>query len=408
MKSVCLISPPSPFLIDDKVFPPLGLLYIGRELKDNGYHVEVYDGQTSGIPTGHDLYGVSITTPQFPEAIETLKHIKGFTSSPVIAGGPHASIDYESCRKAGFDGVVLQEGEKSLQLVLEHGCKLIETPIKEFKHPDRTLIDIKSYKYFIDGVPATSVMTTRGCPYRCGFCCKVNKKVKVFPAEFVIEELRELKDVYGYKAFMFFDDIFILNRQRLFTILDAITPWNIIWRGFARADIVVKNGVEVAKRMAASGCREVGMGVESGSDKILKIIDKDEDTEIMKRAIDILHEAGIRVKGFLIVGLPGESLETVEETRRFLRSSGLDDMDFSIYTPYRMSTIYEQKHKLDIEWNDVDLHHSWYKGKSSDYYSNVWTSAMTQEDIVAARNSLEREFKQWGEYAANTGAKCPT
>lgn len=396
MKSVCLVSPSSPFLIDDKVFPPLGLLYVGRELKNRGYEVKVHDGATKDIPSGYDIYGVSVTTPQFPQSVEILGHLRrNEPKSKVVVGGPHATVDPESCLSAGFDSVVMQAGESSLPLVAEHGCRLIDTPYFNEIHPDRGLIDLKSYKYEIDGRIATSVMTTRGCPYQCGFCCKINKKVKVYSAEFVLDELKELKDRYGYKAFMFFDDIFIVDRVRLYKILDEITKWDVLWRGFVRADIVVKNGPEVAKKMFDSGCREVGMGIESGSDKILKIINKGETTDTLKKGIAIMRQAGIRVKGFLIVGLPSESMETIGETQRFLRSSSLSDMDFSLFTPYKKTNIYDNKEKFDIHWDQLDLNHLFYKGTPGKYESQVWTSALSREDLVAARDLLEREFKHW-------------
>ena len=396
MKSICLIAPSSPFLIDDKVFPPLGLLYIGRHMKSLGYKVHVHDGETNEIPEGYDIYGVSLTTPQFSQAKDIVRHIRGFVSKPrIVAGGPHASVDPDSCLEAGFDSVVLQAGEASLPIVAEHGCRMIDTPFQGDVHPDRSLIDIKKYKYEIDGRPATSIMTTRGCPYNCAFCCKINKKVKIYSAQFVLDELRELKDVYGYKAFMFFDDIFILNTQRLNTILDTIPPWDVRWRGFVRADIAARNGLDIAKKMYDSGCREVGMGIESGSDKILRIINKGESTDHLKAGIEVLKKAGIRVKGFLIVGLPSESMETIAETQKFLRESGLDDVDFSLFTPYKRTTIFDKKKEFDIQWDSLDLKHLWYKGTPGEYESQVWTSALTREDLVAARDLLEKEFKHW-------------
>lgn len=396
-KSICLVSLPSPFLIDEKVIPTLGPLYIGQALKDEGYSdIKVHDGDIGNIPEGFDVYGVSATTPQFPQATAALQHIRSFNKkTQVVIGGPHASVDPESCLEAGFNGVVLQAGEDSFRLTVEHGCRLIDTPYHGMRHPDRSLIDIKSYSYKIDGIPATTVMTTRGCPYRCGFCCKINKQVNIYSAEFVIEELRHLKDEYGYKAFMFYDDIFIVDKKRLVTILDEITPWDVRWRGFVRADMAARNGLELAKRMYDSGCREVGMGIESGSDLILKLVQKDETTEDLKRGIAVLKEAGIRVKGFFIIGLPSESPETIEETRRFLRESNLDDIDLNLFIPYKKSTIFDKKKEFDIDWNKIELAHSWYKGTPGEYESQVWTSTMTRKDLVDARDSLEREFKRW-------------
>jgi len=93
--------------------------------------------------------------------------------------------------------------------------------------------------------------------------------------------------------------------------------------------------------------------------------------------------------------LPAESPETIEETRRFIHESGLDDVDFSLFTPYKKSLIYEQKHKFDIDWDEEHLKYLWYKGKPDSYQSNVRTSAMSGDDLVAARRSLEGEFKKW-------------
>jgi radical SAM superfamily enzyme YgiQ (UPF0313 family) len=150
--------------------------------------------------------------------------------------------------------------------------------------------------------------------------------------------------------------------------------------------------------MYESGCREVGMGIESGSDKILRIINKGEDSDTLRKGIRILNEAGIRVKGFLIVGLPSESPETIEETRTFLHTSGLSDVDFSLFTPYKKTMIYDNKSKFDIQWDELDLNHLWYKGddsKDGGYKSQVWTSKMSKKDIVEARKMLEGEFKHW-------------
>jgi len=209
----------------------------------------------------------------------------------------------------------------------------------------------------------------------------------------VIKELEELHDLYGYEAFMLFDDIAIMDPNRLDHILTAIQPWGIKWRGFVRADMLVKGGLEMVKKMRDSGCVEVGMGIESGSDTILKTIGKGENLATIKHAIRLLQKYEIRVKGFFIVGLPGESHKTVGETFHFLHDMRLDGADFSIFTPYKGSPIYEHKEKFDIEWNRLDLEHLFYKGIPGQYESQVWTSSLNQEQIVNYRNELERTFK---------------
>lgn len=400
MQSVCFVVLPSPFLIDDKVFPPLGVLYVASALKMQGYEeLHVHDGEIEKIPRGFDIYAVSATTPHFLNAKKALNVIRGYANGKtprVIIGGPHATVDPESCLNAGFDGVVLNDGEVGMSLAAEYRCRIIDAPSDIDIHPDRSLIDLRGYKYLVDGEPATSVMTTKGCPYKCAFCCKVRKNVRIFPASHVIDELRFLKDHYGYKAFMFFDDIFILNKPRLLTILDEIKHWNIKWRCFARADIIVRHGQEIMNRMAEAGCKEIGMGVESGSNKILKIINKGEDVDTLKRAVEIVKKANIRIKGFFIVGLPSESPETIGETVNFIKEVELDELDFTILQPYKKSDIYDNKHLYDINWDHLDLQKSWYKGTPGEYESQVWTSKLSARDIVYFRDELEKKFKKWG------------
>lgn len=393
MNSVCLISLPSPFLIDEKVFPPLGILYLSTALKYQGCDVAVHDGAIADIPSGFSHYAISATTPQFPLAVKALHHLRATGKSRVIIGGPHPTVDATSCKQAGFDGVVMGPGEVSLKLAIDYGCDLISTPFNTYIKPDRSAIDIKSYKYEIDGRPATSVMTSRGCPYNCAFCCKSTGKVVLHPAEMVIKELEELHDMYGYDGFQFFDDIFIADRHRLYHILDAIQPWGIKWRGFVRADMLVKGNIEMVEKMRDSGCVEVGMGIESGSGTILKTIGKGETIGTIKHAIRLLQKYKIRVKGFFIVGLPGESHETIAETSHFVHDMQLDGADFSIYTPYKGSPIYEHKEKFDIGWNRLDLEHLWYKGTPGRYESQVFTSTLNELQITEYRNELERSFK---------------
>lgn len=390
MDRICLIALESPFLIEDKVQPPLGILYVASSLLEKGFEVVVHDGRIEDIPES-DIYGISSTTPQFHLAEKARSFIKKRNSKArVIIGGPHASTAPESCK--AFDGVVIGDGEVSAFLMAQYKIKLIECPSDKLYHPARHLIDLKSYKYKIDERPATTIMTSKGCPYSCAFCCQINK-FSAFNAEFVREELFDLIDNYGYRAFMFFDDIFILQKQRMYDILHGIK--DIIWRGFSRADAIVRNGEDTLKFMAESGCREIGMGLESGSDKILKIINKKETTDIYKRAIEMIHNQGIRIKGFLIIGLPSESKETIQETYNFLEAVGLDDLDISIYQPLKKSHIYENKNQYDIFWDNLDFEKNWWKGTPGEYKVQVHMFTLTSLDILEARDMLEGRFKKW-------------
>lgn len=361
MSKICLIRCPSPFLVDNKVFPPLGLMAIGTALKNRGHDVVIRDD----IPNGFDYYGIGPTTPEYPYALEVRKLIE----EKFIIGGPHATLDPEGCVKDGFDLVVIGG-------------------LDEYPIIDRTLVDIKSYKYFINGELATTVMTSFGCPYKCAFCCKTYPDVKMRNAEDVIKEIMYLHNDFGYKGIMFFDDIFILNKERTEKICNCLKELGITWRCFVRGDLVVKHGIEFVKMMADSGCVEVGMGIESGSDRILTTINKGESIDTIKTAIGMLQNEGIKVKGFFIIGLPSESFETIKETQEFLKDVHLDDKDITIFQPYIGSEIWKNKGAYDIQWNDLDYKKMFYKGRHGEYQSLVWTSHLSSDDIVEARNEL--------------------
>jgi radical SAM superfamily enzyme YgiQ (UPF0313 family) len=273
-----------------------------------------------------------------------------------------------------------------------------EHNLNDYPMIDRTLINIKDYKYYIDGELATTVMTSRGCPYKCAFCSKNYTTVRLKSAEKVIEEIKNLHFNFGYKAIMFFDDIFILNGKRVKEICRYLKKLGIIWRCFVRGDLVVKHGINFIRNMADSGCVEVGMGIESGSDTILKIINKGESVNTIRKAIGILKDCNIRVKGFLIVGLPGENSTTIQETHDFLDMVSLDDVDFTIYQPYAGSDIWLNRELYDVQWNDIDYEKMFFKGKPGEYQSITSTSSLISEDIISARDNLEKMHNKLGKY----------
>jgi anaerobic magnesium-protoporphyrin IX monomethyl ester cyclase len=358
--------------------------------------VYVHDGPVNEIPEGYDYYGISSTTSQFPQAKQALSRIRRFKSKPEVwIGGPHATVDRESCRD--FDVIFQGEGEDSVMDYLQYDAlplqvRPLSMSLEKYPMPDREAIDLKSYKYEIDGELATTVMSGRGCPFNCAFCCNT-AKVKLRPAWHVIEEIEYLHDYEKYNALMFFDDIFIINKKRTLEICRGIERFNLKLRCFVRADLVLKHGRELTDALRRAGVREVGMGIESGSDFILNIVNKGENTDTMLKAVKLLQDSGIRVKGFVIVGLPSESLKTIDETRNFLGKAKLDDVDFTIFQPYKGSKIYDNKHYFDIGWDKIE--ESWYKGKPQEYVSNVWTSSMSKDDILKARIDLEKEYKKW-------------
>ena len=141
---------------------------------------------------------------------------------------------------------------------------------------------------------------------------------------------------------------------------------------------------------------EVGIGVESGSDRVLKIANKAESSATILQAIHMLKAEGIRVKGFFILGLPGETQESLEETRRFLEEAKLDNVDIKIFQPYPGTPIWNNRSQYDIQWLDAtDLSTTFFKGRPGEYAGTVRTSALSTDDIYAAWIEMEAQFKNY-------------
>jgi len=333
---ILLVIPPSPFLIEQKVYPSLGVLYLATYLRKHGIQCAVCD--LTGEEDYRRLYdykymnvslvGITATTPQFVEACKIAEEARGIFGCNIAIGGAHASVDPESCRD--FEYVVKGEGELALLDYFNWFGRVVHyEPISHIDiipYPDRRLIDIKSYKYYINGELATPVMTSRGCPYDCAFCCHVwGKRVRMNSAEYIEGEIKELKRL-GYRAFMFFDDIFAVNEGRVRKIAEKLKALDIVYRCFARSDTCNEN---MLKMLRESGCVEIGFGAESGSQMILDIVGKHNSVENNTRLVESARKLGIRTKAFMIAGLPGETNETCQETYDWLNNVRPDDWDMS-------------------------------------------------------------------------------
>jgi len=382
---------------------------VGAGLKRDGHDVVIYDGELDGLPLDYSHYGFGPTSPEYPHAVDCLHRIKDANpEARVVVGGPHVTLLPEQCRNHGFDCIVVGDGENVASLAFFGGFQDINAPslpLDSYPIADRTLLDIKSYRFRLHDRPATTVMGSRGCPFSCGFCCKNHDRVRLNSAERVIEEIAMLHEQFGYDAIAFPEDIFILDRDRTTEVCKYLKQNGIIWRCLVRADLTVRYGPGFIDMMVDSGCVGVGLGIESGSNTILKNINKRETAEQMKAAVKMLKSRGMFVKGFFIVGLPGENEDTLAETDAFLREVQMDDIDCKIFQPFPASPIYDNKDQYDIQWEATPLEYTFYKGVPGEYYGNVSTSALTSERIVEAWKYFEQTYKDWT-YAIE-GKMCP-
>jgi anaerobic magnesium-protoporphyrin IX monomethyl ester cyclase len=397
--NVCLVRCPSPFLVDERLLPPLGLMAVGTALKVQGHTVHIHDGDLTETPMHFSHYGFGPTTPEYDSAVTTQEAIRAKNpTAKIIIGGPHATLNPEMCLEDGFDAVVVGDGEVAASKAFQNGRAIVyaeERPLDEYPSIDRTILDIRKYRYALNGRPATTMLTGQGCPYQCAFCAKNYKTVRFRSVDRVAEEIRSLHEDYGYTALAFPEDIFIMDQARTVAICRHLQAREIIWRCLVRGDLVVKYGPEFLQTLADSGCVSVSMGIESGSDTILRNVHKGETATILKQAIRMVKDVGMPVKGFFIVGLPGETRETLAETRAFLDATQMDEVDFKIYQPFPGSPIWRHRERYDIQWDDSQpLHTRFYKGHFGEYHGSLRTAALTTQQIYDAWVDLERNYKR--------------
>lgn len=407
---VMLINPPSSFLMDEKVHPPLGLLYLATYISEHekslGSHVRVVD--LAGIAPNLwkdelckcaltmydvDLIGVTATTPQFTSAVKLKGLCKRlFPHVPVVIGGAHATVDTDSCMM--FNHVVVGEGEAALRDWRSWKTKVVRygtlPDVDSIPYPDRDFIDVASYHYYVGETAATTVMTSRGCPYDCAFCCHPwGRKVRMHSPHYVAGEVAYLKQKYGYNAFMFFDDIFVLPRKRIREMTRLLKDLDVIYRCFVRSDVVDD---ELMSMLHNSGCVEIGFGAESGSQAILDAVGKHNSVGKNTELVELARRHGIRTKAFMIVGLPGETHKTCKETYDWLNNVHPDSWDVSIYTPYKGSNITKYPEQYDIYIDHQAFKDAWYKGTPGKYHCCVSTDALSSSDIIEWREKIEQEL----------------
>jgi len=412
---VCLISLPSPFLIDDLNYVNLGVLYISAYLKEHGVKgVQVVDLATHDpIPeVDAEIVGISSTTPQFPIAVEVLKALKKSNPKAAYAiGGPHATCHPQSCIEAGFDKVVRGEGEKAMLKIVRDGRSTSRGEIFQLEFlgsteinflPDRDAINMSRYGYSLYGKRSTNVMTSRGCPFNCAFCCKTwGRTVRYVDPHLVAEEIKLLRDKYGFEGIIFFDDEMNFNLEHLSEICKLIKPLGMVWRCLLRAEPL---SLDLLRKMRRSGCVEVQVGVESGDDQILRTIKKGTTVKKNLRAVRLIKEAGIMQKVLLMIGNPSESQKTVNRTRRFLRHAKKIDpdleFDLMMFTPYPLSDIWEHTENYDIQFDKegMDFGKAMYKQPNplDPNTCLVRTSHLTTEELIKLQKEIFVEFEEWG------------
>ena len=379
------------------VTPPLGLAYLAAVLEKNGYEVGLLDCIVEGYDNhvrqdgyfhigldwhaierrvrifAPDVVGIScIFSLMFPEALKVAEIVKGIdTNIKVVMGGAHpSSLPYAVLKNENVDFITIGESEITLlELVrcieqndtglsaidglgykmdgvaaLNPKTRFIEN-IDEIPFPARHLLPME--KYYKAGESHgglkrdryASVITSRGCPGNCIYCSIHTiwgTRWRARSPDNVLDEIEHLVNDYGVEEIHFEDDNLTFDRERAKMIFHGIIDrgLDITW--------TTPNGLavwtldeEILKLMKISGCYQINLGIESGNEEVLrKVIRKPFKLEKVREIVKKIGELGIWSHGFFILGMPGETKQTIMDTIDFATNLNLDSASFFVATPY--------------------------------------------------------------------------
>lgn len=403
LRNICCINPPYGQFAE-RLDAPFALMYLAAVAEECGWGAEIVDMQDihDYIPKA-DIYAVTSSSPQFPVArrLETRLMLERPDSLRII-GGNHISACPQDLLGTYFDHAVLGEGESALESILINYPARPSTRVVQgqgvddldvLPFPARHLIDWSKYKRGIYWgkkllAPAVSMITSRGCPFRCCYCGSnviFGRRNRARGISNVVAEIQQVIDTLGFHGFNFHDDEFTLNRGRTITLSKEFAKLGIVWRCLTRADLVDAN---LLKEMEKGGCKEIILGVESGSQAVLDRMCKGTTVKQNLKAMKMIKKAGIQLKAGIMVGSPSETWETVRETEKLLKECPPDFWNVSVFTPFPGCAVWNNPERYGIKILTRDLSQYAMVGRNHRGIVVSETEAMSKQDIEQARDEL--------------------
>lgn len=364
-------------------YPPIGLLMIGAVLKEIGKEVKFIDYDAENFDKEKlvnylndfrpDLVGLTCVTPTFKTAFWIAKTVKETLSALVVLGGIHPTIVPEDCLKDNnIDFLIVGEGELTIQELVDYldnhrvdfqnikglwykkGQEVIKGRPRELiedldnlPFPAWELVtDLKKYRP-PDALhsPIIPMMTSRGCPFNCIFCCSkqiFGQRFRARSKDSIIAEIRYYIDNFGLKELHIMDDVFTLDKERTLEICRAIqeNKFNLTL-SFANGIRTDSIDEEILQALKKAGFRDLAFGIESGDEEILKRNKKGITKEQSRNAFKLVKKYGFNSWGFFIIGLSGETKETVKKTIDFAIELDPDFAKFAILVPFPGTEVFD-------------------------------------------------------------------
>ncbi len=411
----------------------LGLGYLAAALERGGHSVRTLDTGVFGRSEARisrfieefspGVIGITAQTAYYSRAVEMARLAKRLNAAcPVVLGGPHPSIlTAETLKEPSVDIVVVGEGdETAVDLVncLEQRRGLESVRGIAFKHdgivvhnearpfiddldslplPAWHLFDLDRYRARMNGRRVAPVLSSRGCPFKCIFCYRGPAAGKAFRGrspERIVEEIELLHAKHGVGDILFVDDIFTINRQRAARICDLLIERDLplTWRCQTRADCL---NLELLQKMKTAKCIDVSMGVESGNEKILASIGKNITKAKIRAAFGMIRQTRVSASASFIIGLPGDTRETVQETIQFAKELNPNFAIFYAAMPYpgtELARVVEEGGgKLPKDWSSYRLMSS--DISSSKMLAELKISDLSEKDLRYFLKTAQIEFQ---------------
>jgi radical SAM superfamily enzyme YgiQ (UPF0313 family) len=420
-------------------YVPLGILYISAWLEKFGYTNDVFDATFSTFEKQKEFINTQkpnivaiytnlmtklnvLRTIQFIRSSNDLKHTK------IVLGGPEVRNHVDKFLESGADFIVLGEGEETMLDLVKYLDNQSEKKIEEiegiaFKNsehktqytaeriklknldelplPNRTNVNLQLYfdawktKH---GTSAISINTMRGCPYSCKWCSRAvyGQSYRRRSAKHVVDEIEWIKNNYQVDTVWFVDDVFTVSHKWLTEFKEELTSRNILmpYECITRAD---RMNEEVIKDLKESGCFRVWIGAESGSQKVIDLMERRVDVNQVRDMIQLSQKHGVQAGTFIMVGYPGETEEDIFETIRHLKISNPDYFTITVAYPIKGTPLYQEVENLfveDLPWEkstdrDIDFKRTY----SRKYYDYAVRMIVNEVNAFKANKNSFNKYK---------------
>jgi radical SAM superfamily enzyme YgiQ (UPF0313 family) len=354
---------------------PQGLLSIAAYLAQKGHDVFVYDCLGPGAPTDLQkqarailsyqphIVGISATTSSFPDAADLAEIIKGQSPNTMtVCGGVHVSAlqgkllqDYPA-----FDFLIAGEGELTMAelaaglspseikgLIWRRQMEVVTNDLRP-QITDLDSLPFPAYEklkgfprdyhlplFSYINTPGATMITSRGCMFQCSYCDRsvFKKGFRYNSADYIYEHMKHLRKKFDVRHINIYDDLFTTNRQRIVELCEKLSryPLGINFNCAVRVGYTDDDLLGMLKR---AGCLMVSLGIESADPEMLRKHKSDVSLDAVRDTVLRIKKADLRAKGLFMMGLPGETEESIKRTSDFIISLGLDDMNMAKFTPF--------------------------------------------------------------------------